>query len=62
MPNENYHLASKKITWEKLVDQERARLKFLNSEIERIEDSKKFCLDTILHARREILKIDRELK
>lgn len=60
-PLNNWDLQQDKLGFEKFVDNERARLKFLNQEEERIQDTKKVCLNNILHARRKILKIERKL-
>lgn len=61
MPTKDYRLRSDKISFEKYVEQQRAHLKFLNEEEQRIADAKKIVLGSILHARRSILKIDRQL-
>lgn len=57
----NWDLQQDKLGFEKFVDNERARLKFLNSEEERIQAAKKVCLDNILRTRRNILSIERKL-
>lgn len=57
----DWDLQQDKLGFEKFVDNERARLKFLNQEEQRIQDAKKVCLNNILQTRRNILEIDRKL-
>ncbi|AWY09435.1 hypothetical protein vBRpoPV13_78 [Ruegeria phage vB_RpoP-V13] len=60
-PLNNWDLEQDKLGFEKFVDNERARLKFLNQEEERIQDAKKVCLNNILVTRRKITEIDKKL-
>ncbi len=60
-PLNNWDLEQDKLGFEKFVDNERARLKFLNQEEERIQADKKVCLNNILITRRKITEIDKKL-
>lgn len=60
-PINDWDLEQDKLGFEKFVDNERARLKFLNQEEERIKADKKVCLNNILVTRRKITEIDKKL-